>query len=131
MVDPDHKQRNGGGPDARTTVARTSCPEPSNTTIASPRQLWARTCLRVAQIAGAFSLVLAVLLVINSYQLYRGPGNGKVRLVEARELLPLKTALREHPRDETLKQQIRQLDQQLRREDFRREQLASRGGWVV
>ena len=131
MVDPDHKQRNGGGPDARTTVARTSCPEPSNTTIASPRQLWARTCLRVAQIAGAFSLVLAVLLVINSYQLYRGPGNGKVRLVEARELLPLKTALREHPRDETLKQQIRQLDQQLRREYFRREQLASRGGWVL
>lgn len=98
---------------------------------ASPRQLWARASMRTAQIAGVFSLALAILLVVNSYQLYRGPGHGKVRLVEARELLPLKTALRENPRDETLKQQIRQLDQQLRHEYFRRERLATRGGWVL
>jgi len=131
MVEPKAQDRIGGGQDARTTVVRASCPEPSNTTVASPRQLWALTCLRVAQIAGAFSLILAVLLVLNSYQLYRGPGNGKVRLVEARELLPLKTALRANPQDEQLKQQIRQLDQLLRHDYFRREQLATRGGWLL
>jgi len=121
MVEPVEKDKKGGGRSANSA-------EPQ---AASPRHIWARTCLRGAQIAGAFSLALAALLVINSYHLYRGPGNGKVRLVEARELLPLRTALRENPRDEKLKQQIRQLDQQLRHDHFRREQLASRGGWFL
>ena len=97
----------------------------------APRQVWARACSRIALIAGVFSLVLAGLLVVNSFRLHRGPGNGKVRLVEARELAPLKTALREDPKNEALKQQIRQLDQQLRQDYFRREQLASRGGWFL
>ena len=119
-----------------SNVARTSCPEPSSPSsnkaqTPSDRAIWAQTCTRIAQITGAFCLILAILLVINSYQLYRGPGNGKVRLVEARELIPLKTALRQNPRDDLLKQQIRQLDQQLRREYFRRELLASRGGWIL
>jgi len=95
------------------------------------RQLWARTCTRIALIAGVLALILGALLIFNTFRLYRGPGNGKVRLVEARELLPLKAALREDPKNEPLKQQIRQLDQQLRHEYFRREQLASRGGWLL
>lgn len=97
----------------------------------SARQEWARTCSRIALIAAVFSLVLGGGLVVNTWQLYRGPENGKVRLVEARELLPLKTALREDPKNESLKQQIRQLDQQLRQDYFRREQLASRGAWLL
>jgi len=95
------------------------------------RQVWARSCSRIALIAAVFSLVLGGALLVNTYHLRRGPENGKLRLVEARELLPLKTALREDPKNEPLKQQIRQLDQQLRHEYFRREQLASRGRWLL
>lgn len=97
----------------------------------STRQVWARACVRIAVIAAVFSLGLGGLLVVNTYHLRRGPENGKVRLVEARELLPLKTALREDPQNESLKQQIRQLDRQLRLEYFRREQLAARGRWLL
>ncbi len=98
---------------------------------APPRQLWAQACSRIAVIAGVFSLILGGLLIVNSFRLYSGPGNGRVRLVEARELLPLKTALREDPKNEALKQQLRLLDQQLREDYFRREKLASRGGWLL
>jgi outer membrane protein assembly factor BamB len=97
----------------------------------SLRQVWARTCFRIALVAGVFSLVLGGLLIVNTCHLRHGPENGKLRLVEAGELLPLKTALREDPKNEALKQQIRQLDQQLRVEYFRREQLAKRGGWLL
>jgi outer membrane protein assembly factor BamB len=97
----------------------------------SSRQVWAQTCSRIALIAGVFSLVLGGLLIANSFRLYRGPGNGKVRLVEASEILPLKAALREDPKNEPLKQQIRQLDQQLRQDYFRLEKLATRGGWSL
>ncbi|MEI6175661.1 MAG: PQQ-binding-like beta-propeller repeat protein [Verrucomicrobiota bacterium] len=93
--------------------------------------IWAQSFTRIAWIAGVFSLVLGALLVYNSIRLYRGPGNGKVRLAEARELAPLKAALREDPKNDALKQQIRELDRELRREYFRREQLASRGGWTL
>jgi outer membrane protein assembly factor BamB len=114
---------------AKTLPAITRAPDlpPPLTT----RQIWARTCSRIALVAGVFALVLGGLLVVNTFLLYRGPGNGKVRLVEARELLPLKLALREDPKNEPLKQQIRQLDQQLRSDYFRREQLAARGGWFL
>ncbi len=95
------------------------------------RQVWARACSRIALIAGMFSFILGGLLIVNTFHLYRGPGNGKVRLVEARELAPLKTALRADPKSEPLKQQIRDLDQQLRKDYFRREALASRGGWIL
>lgn len=125
MASPENQENMGGGRDARATVARTFCPEPSS------KQIWARTCSRIALIAGVFSLVLGGLLIVNTLRLYRGPGSGKVRLVEARELAPLKTALRENPKNEALKQQIRQLDQQLRHEYFRREKLAGRGGWFL
>ena len=95
------------------------------------RRIWAQACTRIALIAGVFSLVLGGLLIVNSFRLYQGPGNGRVRLVEAHELLPLKAALREDPKNEPLKQQIRQLDQKLRHDYFRREKLATRGGWML
>ena len=96
-----------------------------------PHQVWARMCSRVALIAGVFSILLGGLLVVNTFFLYRGAGNGKVRLVEARELLQFKTDLRANPKDEALKQKIRETDQKLRHEYFRREQLAHRGGWLL
>jgi outer membrane protein assembly factor BamB len=105
----------GGGQDARATSTA----------------LWARSCSRIALIAGVFSLVLGGWLIANTFHLHRGPGAGKLRLVEARELAPLKTALREDPKNEPLKQHIRQLDQQLRHEYFRREKLAGRAAWFL
>lgn len=99
------------------------------TTPSARRRTWHLACARIAVVAGIFSLVLGGVLLFNSVRLYRGAGNGKVRLVEAQELLPLKAALREDPKNEPLKEQIRQLDQQLRQEYFRREQLAANGGW--
>ncbi|MCX6867287.1 MAG: hypothetical protein NTV46_13895 [Verrucomicrobia bacterium] len=118
MTDLEGREKNGGGQDARTTVARASCPEPSlsdqgagqparatvpDTTPVSSREIWARTCSRIALIAGVFSLVLGGLLVINTFFIYRGPGNGKVRLVEGRELLQYKTDLRANPKADALK----------------------------
>lgn len=97
----------------------------------SSRHVWAQSCSRLALISGVFSLVLGGMLIANSFRLYRGPGNGKVRLVEAGELLPLKAALREDPKNEALKQKIRRLDRELRQDYFRMEKLATRGGWSL
>jgi outer membrane protein assembly factor BamB len=95
----------------------------------SRRRLWFLACARVAVVSGAFTAVLGGMLLFNSVRLYRGAGNGKVRLVEAEELLPLKAALRQDSKNEALKEQLRNLDQRLRRDYFRRERLAARGGW--
>jgi hypothetical protein len=56
----------------------------------SSRQVWAQACQRIAIVSGMLSLVLGGLLIVNSFRIYQGPGNGKLRLVEASELLPLK-----------------------------------------
>lgn len=106
-------------PSEKTTPARQS-----------RRATWSTACLRIAAVAGAFTLVLGALLLFNSTRLYT-TDDGKVRLVEANELLPLKSILRHDPKNEQLKEQIRLRDQQLRTEYFRREQLASRGGWLL
>ncbi len=103
----------------------------SGTAPVSSRHIWAQASARIAFIAAVFSLLLGAWLISNSLHLYQGPGNGKVRLVEARELLPHKTALRAEPKNEALKQHIRELDQQLRHDYFRREQLANRGGYLL
>jgi outer membrane protein assembly factor BamB len=97
----------------------------------SSRQVWAQACQRIALISGILSLVLGGLLIVNSFRIYQGPGNGKLRLVEASQLLPLKAQLREDPKNESLKQKIRQLDQQLRQDYFRSEKLATRGAWSL
>jgi outer membrane protein assembly factor BamB len=97
----------------------------------STRKIWAQTCQRIAIVSGILSLVLGGLLIVNSFRIYQGPVNGKLRLVEAGELRPLKAMLREDPKNEPLKQKIRQLDQDLRQEYFRSEKLATRGAWSL
>jgi outer membrane protein assembly factor BamB len=98
---------------------------------ASSREVWAQACHRIALISGILSLALGGLLIVNSFRLYQGPGNGTLRVVEARELTLLKGALREDPNNDALKQQIRQLDRQVRHDYFRAEKLATRGGWSL
>jgi len=81
--------------------------------------------------AGIFVLLLAGLLGFNAVR-------GKVStLVNSRQVVRLHEELRRQPKDETLKQHIRQLDLQLRQETFYRlslSQNASRallGGFVI
>ena len=117
-----------GGPGILPEASATN---PKPLTPRTRRQDWTQACTRLAWIAGVFSLILGGLLIVNSFRLYRGPGNGKVRLVEGNELRPLKVALREEPKNEDLKAKIRKIDQQLRTDYFRREKLASRGGRIL
>lgn len=92
---------------------------------------WLRAWRQVAWIAGTLTTLLAIALLYNSHLLYRGAGNGKLRIVEASELSPLKARLREDPKSDPLKAEIRQLDQQVREEYFRRGLLAGRAGWAL
>ena len=110
-------------------------PEISSGTGSDPvnprRRAWFLATARIAWVAGLFTLVLGGLLLVNSVRLYQGAGNGKVRLVEAEKLLPLKIRLRDEPNNAELKEEVRILDQQLRYEFFRRERLAARGGVLL
>ena len=110
-------------------------PEISSGTGSDPvnprRRAWFLATARIAWVAGLFALVLGGLLLVNSVRLYQGAGNGKVRLVEAEKLLPLKIRLRDEPNNAELKEEVRILDQQLRYEFFRRERLAARGGVLL
>lgn len=117
--------------EASTKEAAAKDPAAKDPPAQPPRQAWARAFTRLAWISGVFCLILGGLLIDNSIRLYRGFGNGKVRVVEARELLPLKATLREDPKNDELKNRIRELDQKLRDDYFRRERLASRGGWIL
>lgn len=113
-------------PELQPTVVPAPSPQPAST-----RRIWEQTCRRIAWIAGILMAVLAAVLVYNTLQLYQGAGNGRIRLVEASALAPLKARLREDPKNDSLKTEIRSLDQQLRQEFFRREHLASRAGWAL
>jgi len=95
------------------------------------RRAWQVAARRLAWVAGVFCVVLGGLLVHNSFRLYRGAGDAKLRLVEARELLPLKNSLRDNPRDAELKEDIRERDQLLREEYFRRKEIAERGAMAL
>ena len=97
----------------------------------SARQAWALACRRISWVAGVLTVLLAAALLYNSFRLYRGAGNGKLRVVEASGLLPLKAKLREDPKNETLKAEIRELDRRVREEYFVREKLAGRAGWAL
>lgn len=132
MADP----KPDNGRTARPSMNPTPNPEPAThppvpPDAPSPRQIWARTCRRLAWVSGTLTVLLAAALCYNSFRLYRGAGNGKLRVVEASGLLQLKSKLRENPKDDALKTEIRQLDQRVREEYFRREQLAGRAGWAL
>ncbi len=94
----------------------------------SRREIWRQAAVRTALVSGLFCAVLGGLLLANSMKLYRGAGDAKLRLVEARRLLPLKAELRENPLDEALVARIREIDLEVRENHFRRQHFASWGG---
>lgn len=86
---------------------------------------WPQTGLRTALVAGVFSLVMLVLLVVNHFQ-------GKTAdPVDNQDLVQLKAALAKAPGDEQLKKQVRALDLDLRRRHFRHVTLGDYGAWML
>ena len=85
---------------------------------ATQRQTFCKLALPLAVASGLFSLMLAGLLAYNEVR-------GKVStLVNSRQVVRLHDELRSRPKDETLKEQIRQLDLELRVDTFSRLQLS-------
>lgn len=95
------------------------------------REVYAAAAYRVALVAGIFCVVLGSLLLVNSVRMYRWGGAGKLRVVEAKELLPLKAQLRANPGNTELVTQIRELDQRQRANYFRRQHLSERAGVLL
>jgi len=81
--------------------------------------------LVTAGVAGAVALVVSVLLVW-----HHAAGNLADPL-DSPELTALKAELRADPKNEAVKEQIRQKDLQLRRAYFRRQSLASSGRYLL
>ncbi|MBN1419933.1 MAG: PQQ-like beta-propeller repeat protein [Planctomycetes bacterium] len=84
-----------------------------------------RAASRVAVVLGIFTLAVAVALVINDRRTrFSDP-------LESPALAGRKEALLEAPRDDALKEEIREIDRDLRAEYFRRQAFASRGGYLL
>lgn len=95
------------------------------------RESYALAATRVAIMAGTFCALLGCLLLANSLQMYRGAGQPKLRVVEARELLPLKAELRANPNNAELVSRIREVDQRQRANYFQRKRIAEHGSVLL
>ncbi len=84
-----------------------------------------RASVGVAVAAGVLSLIILALLVSN-HLLFRISDP-----LDSRKLIELKDSLRRQPDDEPLKEQIRELDLQLRREYFRRRGFSRIGAYLL
>ena len=78
-----------------------------------------------AVVAGTFSIIVSVLLAWNHLGLSAAP------LQDSPELDRLKASLQEHPQDVKVKERIRELDLELRREFFWRKGFSHRGAWLL
>ena len=86
---------------------------------------WYSAALGVAIVAGVFSLTVCVLLLYNHLQIrISDPLNSK-------ELSELKMLLIRQPGDDSIKEQIRAVDLQLRRQYFQRRNFSRRGGYLL
>jgi len=84
-----------------------------------------RIAVRTAVVAGVFSAVVSVLLLVDySRRQAKDP-------LDTPQFKALKAELAERPGDEQIKGQIRSLDLQLREEYFRRRRFAGRGAWIL
>ncbi|NCO37626.1 MAG: PQQ-binding-like beta-propeller repeat protein [Armatimonadetes bacterium] len=100
-------QRSAGAPNDPTTAARL------------------RAVVTTAWVAGVFSAFVCGALVWNSF------GMLAANPVDAQSIGALKTHLAKRPNEEKLKRQIRAKDLQLRQAFFRRQRLASAGGYLL
>ena len=84
-----------------------------------------RVSVAVAVIAGVFSLVICVLLLVNFIQ------DRVADPLDSTKLVELKSQLFRDPGSDILKSRIRTLDLQLRREHFRRNEFARFGSYML
>ncbi len=91
-----------------------------------PRQT---TFKGIAVVSGVFTLVVAALMLANQIAMQSGLPE-KERIYSA-ELVEMKNLLSENPKNEALKEEIRQLDLQLRQEFFERKAFAERGKYLL
>jgi outer membrane protein assembly factor BamB len=84
-----------------------------------------RASVRVTVVAGVLSLIILILLLSN-HLLFRISDP-----LDSKKLIELKDSLRRQPDDEPLKEQIRELDLQLRREYFRRREFSRIGAYLL
>ncbi|MBN2377909.1 MAG: PQQ-like beta-propeller repeat protein [Sedimentisphaerales bacterium] len=104
----------------------------TKTDSAANNNKWFIPALSTAVIAGTFCLVVCLLLTWNFLQGRPDPGvSEKPSPLDSQYLAQLKTQLAQNPKDEKIKQQIRQLDLDLRRQFFRRQNLADQGGLLL
>ena len=93
---------------------------------------WFIPALSTAIIAGTFCLVVCLLLTWNFLQGRPDPGvSEKPSPLDSQYLAQLKSQLAQNPKDEKIKQQIRQIDLDLRSKFFRRQNLSHQGGLLL
>ena len=97
-------------------------------------RLWYQAAVAAAIVAGAFSLVVSVVMVVNHASkgaMNLGVLKEKPGPLDSTEIITLKKQLLDTPQDEDLKQKVQRLDQQLREEYFRRSSIAYRGRYLL
>ncbi|HIE26730.1 TPA: serine/threonine protein kinase [Candidatus Poribacteria bacterium] len=86
---------------------------------------WYQAAVRTAIVAGVFSLIVCGLLLTNYFQ-------GRVSdPLNSKELSELKEALLQEPRNDSIKEQIRVLDLELRQEYFRQREFSKWGSYLL
>ncbi|MCX8155560.1 MAG: PQQ-binding-like beta-propeller repeat protein [Verrucomicrobiae bacterium] len=86
---------------------------------------WKEPARRVAWVAGIYCAILSVALVVSYFQ------SRRVNPVDHPQLAQWKAALVQQPANEKLKQQIRELDLELRAAYFRYVTRVQRSGWLL
>jgi len=89
------------------------------------KKIWYKSCIGIAIVGGVFSLIVCILLLWNHMQLrISDPLNSE-------ELSNLKTALLRDPVNDSIKEQIRVLDLQLRKDYFQRREFSRIGIYLL
>jgi len=88
-------------------------------------EAWYRTAVRTAIVAGVFSMIVCVLLLVNYF-------HGKISdPLNSEELVQLKTTLIQDPRNVSIKENIRGLDLELRKGYFRQREFSKWGSYLL
>ena len=88
-------------------------------------KVWYRAAVRTAVVAGVFSMIVCGLLLTNYFQ-------GRISdPLNSKALVELKEALLQEPRNDSIKDQIRVLDLELRQEYFRQREFSRWGSYLL
>ena len=105
-----------------------------HSTVNTTGRVWYQAAVGAAIVAGAFSLVVSVVMLENhssKQSMNLGVLKEKPGPLDSTELIALKKQLLVTPQDENLKQKAQSLDLQLREQYFRRLNIAHRGRYLL